>query len=386
MDGLWYDITNKFTVGGRRMAFIKGKELCREFFFRAAKPLLDEVFPGLVYTAGLLGYGSDVLGYDDAVSTDHMWGPRFYLFLSPENIALQPQIKKLFAEKLPVNFMGYSVNFSEPDPNDCGVRHPVPVENGPVSPLIWIYTPGGYLKEYLGKENLEQLSAADWLAFSEHRLLALRSAEFYTDGLGMKAMLAPLRFYPLDVQKYLIASNWSLIAEEQAFVGRCAQVGDELGSRLACGRIAERLMRLCFLYCGEYAPYSKWFGTAFSRLPADEQLKKAIAAAVAAPDYAQREAALIKAQLLTAKLHNASGMTEPVAVEAQKYFGREMTVIFADRIVQAVQDTLKGTPLDGLPLLGSISEVANMVTLSDDPRWQPRIRALYSPAASVCDN
>lgn len=63
-----------------------------------------------------------------------------------------------------------------------------------------------------------------------------------------------------------------------------------------------------------------------------------------------------------------------------------MTVIFVDRIVQAVQDILSGTPLEGLPLLGSISEVANMVTFSDNPRWQSRIGALYSPVRSKFDN
>lgn len=61
--------------------FIKGKDLCRGFFWDIAQPILKENFPDLQYTAGLLGYGSDILGYDDAVSTDHMWGPRFYLFL-----------------------------------------------------------------------------------------------------------------------------------------------------------------------------------------------------------------------------------------------------------------------------------------------------------------
>ena len=58
--------------------FIPGRELCRGFFEEAARPILRERFPDLAYTAGLLGYGSDVLGYDDVVSTDHMWGPRFY--------------------------------------------------------------------------------------------------------------------------------------------------------------------------------------------------------------------------------------------------------------------------------------------------------------------
>lgn len=48
--------------------FIKGRALSEGFFFDAAKPLLDAHFPALVYSAGLLGFGSDVLGYDDSTS------------------------------------------------------------------------------------------------------------------------------------------------------------------------------------------------------------------------------------------------------------------------------------------------------------------------------
>lgn len=59
---------------------LKGLKLCEGFFNDCARAILDESFPELRYSAGLIGYGSDVLGYDDAVSTDHMWGPRFYLF------------------------------------------------------------------------------------------------------------------------------------------------------------------------------------------------------------------------------------------------------------------------------------------------------------------
>ena len=56
-----------YSRGASGMAFIKGRELCRAFFEQAAKPLLEQAFPGLSYTAGVLGYGSDVLGYEDAV-------------------------------------------------------------------------------------------------------------------------------------------------------------------------------------------------------------------------------------------------------------------------------------------------------------------------------
>ncbi len=67
--------------------FISGIKLCKGFFSEAAKPILDKLYPGLHYSAGLIGYGSDVLGYDDPVSRDHMWGPRFYMFLDKKDIS-----------------------------------------------------------------------------------------------------------------------------------------------------------------------------------------------------------------------------------------------------------------------------------------------------------
>lgn len=88
--------------------FIKGKELCRSFFTEIVKPILDHDFPSLVYTAGLLGYGSDVLGYDDPVSTDHMWGPRFYLFLRKEDLPCQARILQAFSVQFPSFYRGYS--------------------------------------------------------------------------------------------------------------------------------------------------------------------------------------------------------------------------------------------------------------------------------------
>lgn len=357
--------------------FIKGRDLCRSFFNEIAKPILDQHFPDLRYTAGLLGYGSDVLGYDDAVSTDHMWGPRFYLFLSESDFSLKEQILEVFSHTLPYTYEGYSVHFSLPDPNDNGVQHAEFITEGLVNPLIFFNTPNGFLRNYLGTSDFDVLTPTDWLSFSEHRLLALTRAELYRDDLNLAEQLQKISAYPEKVWLYLIASNWSLLAEEQAFVKRCADVGDEMGSILVCGRIAERLMRLCFLYCRQYAPYSKWFGTAFSRLPVDDKIKNTIRAALTAPDIITREQNLVRAQKLVADLHDSLRITEPVNAEIQSYFGRDILVIYADRIAEAVSEKLTGTELAALPLIGTLSEVANFTVLSDDPSCRLRVRKLY---------
>lgn len=357
--------------------FVKGLALCRQFFLQAAKPLLEQYFPNLPYTAGLLGYGSDVLGYDDEVSTDHMWGPRFYLFLREQDLPQRPRILEMFSRRLPYTFLGYSVNFSAPDLNDNGVRHPEPISCGLVSPLIFIYTTEQYLDSYLGVHDLAHLGHLDWLSFSEHRLLALTSAALFKDDLALGEKLSPLRYYPEEVRLYLIASNWSLVAEEQAFVRRCADVGDEAGSALACARIAERLMRLAFLYCRRYAPYSKWFGTAFQNLPVDPAIHSAVLAALTAPGAELRERNLLHAQQLLAQLHNTLRLTEPVSTQIASYYGRDIKVIFADQIAQQVQRKLAGTPLERLPLIGALSQVANFTVLSDAPEYRESIQRLY---------
>lgn len=350
--------------------FIKGGELSARFYEEVAAPILRRQFPSLLHTAGLWGYGSDVLGYDDPVSTDHMWGPRFYLLLREEDFSQAPHIMQAFSENFPSRYLGYCVHFSEPDPNDNGVRHPEPEHTGPVSPLVFIHT-------VLGTGQLEALEPADWLSFSEHRLLALRKARIFRDDLGFQEELTQLHFYPRPVLLYLLASNWSLIAEEQAFVRRCADVGDETGSVLACARIVERLMRLLFLYCGEYAPYSKWFGTAFSRLPVNSAIPAAISGALSAREIGERERLLVQAQSLVAGVHNASGLTPPVEVRIQNYFGRSIRVIFADRIADVIAGQLQGTPLAHLPLIGTLSEVSNFTAISDSPRERSRVKAFY---------
>ncbi len=357
--------------------FMKGLDLCRGFFLDAAKPILDKHFPELRYSAGLIGYGSDVLGYDDAVSRDHMWGPRFYFFLDPADIGRKEEVFDAFSRELPYEYKGYSVNFSVPDPNDNGVQHPQFITSGRVNPLIFIRTFDDFLEDELGTRDFEHLSAADWLTFSEHRLLSLTAGEWFHDGLNLAGRLDTIRFYPEDVRRYRIAANWDIIASEQAFVRRCADVGDDLGSVIAAARIAERLMRLCFLYRRQYAPYSKWFGTAFARLDVPQELKDALYGALHAGDIAEREGQLVRAQALTAALHNESGITAPVEYEVESYYGRDIKVIFADKFAEAVLDTLEGTALADIPLIDTFSSLGGISNVSDDKENYQKLKVVY---------
>ena len=62
--------------------FLSGLELAASFYAEVVAPRID----GIVHSAGLIGTGSDVLGYDDPRSTDHGWGPRLQVFLTEPEV------------------------------------------------------------------------------------------------------------------------------------------------------------------------------------------------------------------------------------------------------------------------------------------------------------
>src|SRR5512135_2849613 len=97
-------------MGGRGAAlrrpsmpsFIPGIELSRLFYFEAVLPILQERFPNLPHAAARLGAGSDVLGFDTPMSTDHDWGPRLMLFLAEDDAdRLHETIYKALQATLP---------------------------------------------------------------------------------------------------------------------------------------------------------------------------------------------------------------------------------------------------------------------------------------------
>ena len=139
--------------------------------------------------------------------------------------------------------------------------------------MIHIETIENFFDWYLGCDTNEVLTAADWLSFSEHKLLAVTSGEIFHDGLGeLESVRRKFAYYPRDVWLYQLAAQWIKIFEDREFVSRCGDVGDELGSTIIAAHQVKNLMRLCFLMERKYAPYTKWFGTAFSRLECAPEL------------------------------------------------------------------------------------------------------------------
>ena len=359
--------------------FIPGVQLNEMFYREIVKPILAQHFPELTYSAALIGSGSDVLGFDTPRSMDHNWGPRLQLFLSPQDCErYRDKIRECLRQKLPHTFRGFSVNFSHPDLSDGGTQIMQTSESGPVNHLVEIRTKSGFLRYSLGIDLAAEITPIDWLTFSEQALLEITRGKVYHDGLNeLETIRAKFAYYPRDVWLYRTASQWQRISQEEPFVGRCGDLGDDIGSRLIAARLVRDLMRLGFFIEREYAPYSKWLGTAFARLYCAKQLTPIFARVLAARDWTERETHLCDAYVVLAEMHNALGITARVEPKITNFFGRPYRVIFAGRFAQAIRGAIADETLKRLALIGGIDQFSDNTDLIDDPRLTHRTHILY---------
>jgi hypothetical protein len=358
--------------------FIPGLKLSSLFYREAVKPILDNEFPRLRHSAALIGWGSEVLGFDTAISSDHHWGPRLLLFLREDGYPeLSKKICATLAERLPYKFKGYSTNFSEPEAN--GVRHPVVVTGGPVNHMVNIYTVRDLVRARLGVDIEHDISTNDWLTFPQQRLLELTAGQVFHDGLGeLNKLRRRLSYYPKDVWLYMLAAQWKRISQEEAFVGRTGDVGDELGSRIVAARIVRELIKLAFLMERQYKPYSKWLGCVFNQLKISKKLGSPLTRVLSAENWKSRERWLSESYAIVTQQHNALKITPPMPVKATNYFKRPYKVIHADHFSEAIKRVIRNREVKAIRTeIGSIDQFTDSTDVVENRLLCERLKIVY---------
>jgi hypothetical protein len=334
--------------------FIPGLELARLFYAEAVRPLLDTHVPGLVHTAALIGPGSEVLGFDTPRSTDHDWGPRLQLFLADDAAAggAAAQVGELLTARLPAEFRGYPTVFPQSGarPGRRPTHH------------VLVAGMRSWLTGWLHFDPTRPIELADWLGAPTQKLAEITGGAVFHDGLagtdaGLSEVRARLCWYPRDVWLYVMACQWQRISQEEPFPGRCAEVGDELGSIVITARLARDLMRLALLLQRRYPPYSKWLGTALARTPAGPDLAPLLSAALCTSSWRDREHSMARAYETVARLHNATEVTPPLDPAVRPtFYDRPYQIPDSGRFVHALRDQIRDERVRSLPLTGAVDQ------------------------------
>ena len=338
--------------------FVPGVDLARGFYGEAIAPLLA----GVEHAVALLGWGSEVLGFDTERSTDHGWGPRLQVFVDADAVA---EVRRAIEANLPEEFRGWPTAFGW---DEVPVAHHVEV-----APL------GEWLQGRLGFDPTHGVSTRDWLTTPQQRLLEITAGAVFHDDCGeLAAVREKLAWYPDDVWLWLLACQWRRLDQEEAFVGRTAEVGDELGSRILAARLVRDSMRFVFLLERRYAPYSKWLGSAFAQLDASSALGPALRDVLSADGYRRREDALVHVVEELAARHNALAITEPVEGTVRLFHERPFRVIGSSRFVEACVARVEDPWLRSLPLVGAVDQFVDSTDVLSDPRLFGATGSVYS--------
>ena len=308
-----------------------------------------------------MGSGSEVLGFDTERSTDHGWGPRLKVFVDADEAE---STREAVQRGLPDEFRGWPTRFGWDE---------VPVTNH-----VEVAELGAWLAQRIGSDPRAGVSTRQWLCAPQQRLLEVTSgAVFHDDGGELGAVRAALAWYPDDVWLWLLACQWRRLDQEEPFVGRTAEVGDELGSRVVAARLVRDVMRLAFLLERRYAPYSKWLGSAFARLDAADTLQPALLEVLAARGYEPREAALVAAVEELARRHNALGVTTPVDASVHFFHSRPFRVLGSSRFVDASLERVRDPWLRSLPLIGGVDQISDSTDVLEDANVFAAVAQLY---------
>jgi hypothetical protein len=343
-------------------AFIPGLDLARLFYAEQVRPLLAGYFPGLPHTAALIGWGSEVLGFDSARSTDHNWGPRLQVLVADSADSQLPgEVASALSEQLPASFRGFPTVFPASGAAPESAGHWVTV-----APL------GSWLTGELGFDPRYGVRLLDWLATPTQRLAEITGGAVFHDGLsgmpggGLAAARSALAWYPREVWFYVMACQWRRLGQEEAFPGRCAEAGDDLGSALIAARLVRDMIRLVLLIQRRYPPYGKWLGTAFARLPCAVALRPAFAGTLSARTWADRERHLGEAYQLVAGLHNKLEVTPHVDTALRPFHDRPYQILDADRLAAALTSSIASADLRLLLPAGAVDQFVDSTDATAD--------------------
>ena len=225
---------------------MKGLELAEKYYATYGRPMLETKFSDVIdqTAAGLVGQGSECLGFDDEISMDHDYGPSFCIWL-PRDI-----YKKYGAKMqeeygaLPQKFMGFAGRVAE--------------EQG--QGRVGVLCLEDFYAGILG-QSTPPTSNAEWLKLNEADLATVTNGKVFEDRLGRFSEIRStlLQYYPREVWLRRLVQSMAKAAQSGQYnYARAMKRGERIAAEMALTEFIRESMQTVYLLNRKYAPYDKW--------------------------------------------------------------------------------------------------------------------------------
>lgn len=231
---------------------LKGLELCYRYYETYKEALLKDFKEYKAYMAfGMVGDGSECLGFDDELSCDHDFGPGFCIFLPRTKFKeIGSRLQQAY-DSLPKEFMGYKRENSVQGKSRVGVKC---IED--------------FYMEYIGCEDIPK-TETEWLYAKPERYLAATGGEVFEDNLGEFTRIRNglLQFYQEDLRRKMLATELAMMAQTGQYnYERMLKRGEKVTVQLILYKYMEHTMNAVYLLNRKYAPFYKWKHRGMSKL------------------------------------------------------------------------------------------------------------------------
>lgn len=295
--------------------------------------MLEEQFPDDVarIAVGLVGEGSECLGFDDEVSTDHDFEPGFCLFITREDERrFGFPLERAYA-KLPSTFCGLRRERVSPV---GGSRHGVIVIDD-------------FYQKLLGAPSAPD-TAERWLYTPSASLACATNGEVFRDDLGVFSAVREqlLAGYPTDVFLKKLAAHTVFMAQAGQYnYERCMRHGEHGAAQLAIFEFVRHAVSAIYLLNGVFEPFYKWAYRGMDTLATLSELKNPLISLTELGN----EPLEFESKLET--------IEEMAALFIEEFRRRHLTNLTGNHLEQhayAIQDKMKDPYLRGLHIMEGV--------------------------------
>ncbi len=226
---------------------MKGLEISKLYYNEFGNEMLkmefSEILPRLA--VGVMGEGSDCLGYDDDISRDHDFEPGFMIFITRQDYEkFGFRLERAYA-KLPKEFMGLK-------------RETVSAVGGARRGVMILED---FLNKFLGVTEIPVNNLRWWMSVPSQSLLSICNGEIFFDNLGEISNVRKLLYkgYPEDIRRKKIAYHTIFMAQAGQYNYKRLIDRKEYGaSQLAVFEFVKHTISTIYLLNNKYEPFYKW--------------------------------------------------------------------------------------------------------------------------------